>query len=174
METLEPASITEAQAKDHETSRGTTIAIIPCTNQKSDEPGPARDVWFGTHFQLTLMHAEEFYDVVYIMSFKYGMITPDFVIEPYDMNIHFEPLPMRVRWKRMVMQQLQDMVQKHHPTVVGLYVGKADQDWLTKAFNGRGAIVLVPWAGLGTGQRQEAAYGGANPFLVDGKDVRYE
>lgn len=152
----------------------TTLAIIPCTNQKSDEPGPAREVWIGGHFQLTLMHVEEFFDEVRIMSFKYGMITPDQVIEPYDMNIHMEPLPVRVRWKRMVMQQIQDLVETYQPSVVGLYVGKADQDWLIKTFGGRGAKVIIPWAGKGTGQRQEAAYGGANPFIIDGQDIRPE
>jgi hypothetical protein len=151
-----------------------SVAIIPCTSQKADEPGPAKEVWIGTHFQLTLMHVEEWYDKIYIMSFKYGLITPDTVIEPYDLNIHFEPAPVRMRWKRMVMGQIVDVCEEQEkPFVVGLYVGKDDQPWLMKAFGGRGASrVLIPWAGKGTGQRQEAAYAGENPFLVDGKDVR--
>jgi hypothetical protein len=152
-----------------------TLALIPCTSQKADEPGPAREVWIGAHFQLTLMHAEEFYDEIRIMSFKYGLITPDFVIEPYDTNIHMEPLAERVRWKRMVMRQIIETVNEIKPGIVGLYVGKADQDWLMKAFGGRGVQhVLLPWAGLGTGRRQEAAYGGANPFEVNGIDLRKE
>lgn len=154
--------------------RLSTLAIIPCTNQKSEEPGPAREVWVGIHFQLTLMHAEEFYDRTLIMSFKYGFITPDTVIEPYDMNIHYEPLTVRVKWKRMVMEQLRQECEPEAPGIVGLYVGKTDVDWLNKAFLGRGTQhVILPWAGLGTGQRQEAAYGGANPFMRDGKDLRW-
>jgi hypothetical protein len=152
----------------------TTLAIIPCTNQKSEEAGPAREVWVGVHFQLTLMYAEEFFDETRIMSFKYGMIRPDDVIEPYDMNIHYEPLAVRVRWKRLVMGHCVQLVEEYKPNVVGLFVGKADQDWLKKTFTGRGARVIVPWAGLGTGQRQEAAYGGLNPFIVDGVDIRKE
>jgi hypothetical protein len=151
-----------------------TLAIIPCTNQKSDEPGPAREVWTGVHFQLTLLHAEEFYDRTLIMSFKYGLITPDEVIEPYDMNIHFEPLKVRVAWKRMMMQHIQRECE-NPPGILGLYVGKTDVDWLSKAFLGRGTKKIIqPWAGLGTGQRQEAAYGGTNPFIIDGTDIREE
>jgi hypothetical protein len=152
-----------------------TLAIIPCTSQKADEPGPARDVWTGVHFQLTLMHAEEFYDRTVIMSFKYGLITPDDLIEPYDMNIHKEPLKVRVQWKRMMMQHIQREMSGEldpKPGIVGLYVGGIDVDWLYKAFTGRGARVIQPWKGLGTGQRQEAAYGGTSPFVIDGLDIR--
>lgn len=153
-----------------------TVAIIPCMNQKSDEPGPAREVWVGHHFQATLMHVEEFYDQVFIISFKYGLITPDTIIEPYDINIHFEPWDVRVKWKRMVIQQVKDFLIEQQPGIVGLYSGKEDADWLSKKINQNAPDVLctTPWRGKGVGQRIEEAYEGTNPFIIEGKDIRKE
>ena len=145
-----------------------TVAIIPCTGQKDDNPGPAKEVWIGHHFQLPLLHAEEWYDRILIMSFKYGMITPETEIEPYDRNIHDEPMGERMKWRRMVMHQIAEICEENPPGVVGLYVGKRDVSWLAKAFKGRaGAHIILPWSGMGIGQRIEAAYLGDNPFEVD-------
>jgi hypothetical protein len=153
-----------------------TLAIIPCTSQKAEEPGPAKEVWVGHHFQATLMHVEEFFDEVRIMSFKYGMIPPDFIIEPYDVNIHFEPWEVRVRWKRLILRHVQELMDELKPGIVGLYVGKADAPWLAKKLTQANpdVVIITPWAGKGIGERIEQAYEGISPFIVDGEDIRAE
>jgi len=149
-----------------------TVALIPCTNQKSENPGPAREVWVGHHFQTMLMHAEEFYDVTYIMSFKYGLITPDQHIEPYDTNIHKEPLVEQIKWRRMLTKQLIELCMDP-PHVVGIYVGKADADWIEDFLFRNGVVhVIQPWRGMGIGDRIQACFEATNPFEVDGVDVR--
>jgi len=121
-----------------------------------------------------LMHAEEFYDVTYIMSFKYGLITPDQIIEPYDTNIHKEPLVEQIKWRRMLTKQLQEMCLKP-PHVVGIYVGKADADWIEDFLKRNGIVhVIQPWRGMGIGDRIQACFEATNPFMVGEVDVRHE
>ena len=147
---------------------GNTIAIIPCTNQKSDIPGPAKEVWQGSHFQLTLAHAEVFYDKVYVMSFKYGMIDPDMEIEPYDINIKFANARQRLEWWWRVRDDIKRIVTEDDPELVAVYTGNFDRERIMREFVRNGfRNVIVPWEHNTIGQRMQAVYDGDPPFDKD-------
>lgn len=144
---------------------GNTVAIIPCTNQKSDIAGPAREVWQGTHFQLTLAHAEVFYDKVYVMSYKYGMIEPDFAIEPYDLNIKYANAKQKLEWWWKVREDIAKIAKEDGPDLIAVYTGNFERDRLVREFARNGIRnVIIPWEEKTIGQRMQAVYDGEPPF----------
>lgn len=145
---------------------GETVAIIPCTNQKSAVPGPAREVWQGGHFQLILAHAEMFYDKVYILSFKYGLIEPDFEIEPYDINIQYSSAVDKLKWWWLVKDHIKKLVETK-PGLVAVYTGyhAYERKRMMREFVKNGfRNVIVPFDGATIGQRMQRVYDGDAPF----------
>ncbi len=145
-----------------------SIAIIPCTVQKSEVGGPAREVWVGGHFQLTLAYTEYFFDQIYIMSYKYGLIPPDYHIEPYDIDMRIEKAAERIRWWYMLREHIEELVEREKPNLVALFTGSFERSRIIREFIRNGCPnVIVPWEGLGTGERQSAVYDGIPPFDYD-------
>jgi hypothetical protein len=141
-----------------------TVAIVPCTSQKTEVGGRARDVWHGPHFELILAHAEIFYDKVYIMSYKYGLIEPDFVIEPYDLDMRTAPTGEKLKWWWKMKQDIKALCETD-PILIGLYTGDFERDRIIREFLRNGVEqIIVPFEGLGIGQRQAAVYDLEPPF----------
>lgn len=141
-----------------------TIAIIPCTNQKSEVSGPARDVWIGNHFQLVLAHAEMFYDEVLIMSYKYGLIGPDFKIDPYDVDMRYSKAAERIKWWFMLKQQIIEL-SKSKPLLVGLYTGSFERERIMREFVRNDVKqIILPFEGLKVGERMSRVYDCIPPF----------
>jgi hypothetical protein len=144
-----------------------TLAIIPCTGQKSDEAsGPAEEIWIGSHFQLVLAHVEMFYDEVLVLSYKYGLISPKKVIESYDIDMRIAKARDKIRWWFMVKQQIDGLARgETPPALVALYTGHFERDRIIREFVKEGVNqVIVPFEGKGIGQRQQAVYDCEPPF----------
>jgi hypothetical protein len=145
-------------------SDGMSVAIIPCTNQKSDVAGPAREVWAGAHFQLVLAHAEIHFDWTYVMSYKYGLITPDQLIEPYDLNIKNAAMREKLEWWLKLRTHIAEAAATK-PRIVGVFTGNFERDRFIREWVRNGVRnVLVPWQGLGIGQRIQQVYDGISPY----------
>lgn len=144
-----------------------TYAIIPCTNQKAAEPGPAREVWSGAHFQLVLAHAEMFYDKVFVLSYKYGLIPPEMEIEPYDINLRYSSAADKLKWWSSVRKQIAVLVEQK-PLLVALYTGNFERDRIIREFVRCGhREVIIPWANLAHGQRMQKVYDCDPPFDLE-------
>lgn len=157
-----------ARVEESHERKKPTVAIIPCTNQKSATGGPAREVWSGAHFQLVLAHAEHFYDRVFVMSYKYGFILPETVIEPYDINIKNEPAAARLKWWYMLREQIHELVKRENPLLVSLYTGNFERDRIIREFVRAGLQeVITPWPHASIGQRMQLVYDAEPPFLLE-------
>ncbi len=144
-----------------------TVAIIPCTNQKTDTPGKAREVWKGGHFQLTLAHAERYYTDVIIMSYKYGFITPEEIIEPYDIDIQLAPAQDKLTWWWLVRVHIKELIETN-PDLVAIYTGMFDHDRIVREFiRNEFDQVITPWEGLRVGERMQIVYDDIPPFDPD-------
>jgi hypothetical protein len=148
---------------------GYSLAIIPCTGQKSDdEEAPAEEIWVGNHFQLTLAHAEMNYDKVLVLSYKYGLISPQQVIQTYDIDLRNAKARERIRWWFMLKQQIDDLCRTNPPKLVAMYTGHFERDRIIREFVKENVKqVIVPWEGLGIGLRQQAVYDNEPPFDPD-------
>ena len=144
-----------------------TIAIIPCTNQKSKVAGPAHEVWQGAHFQLTLYHAQKWYDKVLIMSYKYGLIPPDFFIEPYDIDLQFASASEKLEWWWAVKDQIKELV-ADEPKLIGIHTGDFERKRFIREFVRNGfRTITIPWEGVPIGERMQMVYDDIPPFDLD-------
>lgn len=143
---------------------GETVAIIPCTNQKSDTRGPAREVWVGGHFQLILAHTEMFYDKILVMSYKYGLISPDFEIDPYDVDMRTSKAGDRLRWWFMMKGHIKTLAETE-PLLVALYTGMYERERIMREFvTNKVPQIILPFEGLKVGDRMSKVYDCEPPF----------
>lgn len=141
-----------------------TVAIIPCTNQKAEVAGTPREIWTGTHFQLVLAHAEMFYDRVMVMSYKYGFIDMDFMVEPYDFDVRTASVSEKLKWWFKVRQDIHDLADAK-PLLIALYTGDFERERIIREFQRCGMNqIILPFEGLGIGQRQQAVYDCVEPY----------
>lgn len=69
------------------------ILLIQCSDLKNPGKGPARDIYAGPLTLLSIKYAELKGLKPLILSGKYGIITPDTIIESYDLRIKVYPGP---------------------------------------------------------------------------------
>jgi hypothetical protein len=135
-----------------------TLIIIPCGKTKvwdkspNTSPTEAKDVYTGLPFQLSRWYAEKNASYWLILSAKYGLIRPDFLI-PENYNVSFnDPETEPVTWE-YVMDQVAGMDLDRFETVIGLGGGKY-REILSQAFGNR--TVEFPFAGLPIGKMNQA------------------
>ena len=129
------------------------LVVIPCgrmkiwARQPHRGPTPARDAYMSEYFQTNGAFAERFGSRWVILSDKFGFIDPGFVIPgPYEVTfanpasgpISFEALRAQVGARGLT----------RFATVIGLG-GRVHRDATKYAFEGTGASVRFPFAGLG-------------------------
>lgn len=64
-----------------------TCIVIPCCKPKLSHPAPAQDLYLSHVFKRCKRIAVECEVDWYIFSAKYGLITPETVIEPYELTL---------------------------------------------------------------------------------------
>ena len=68
--------------------RQRTIVLISCVKKKASQPRPARELYISDLFRKSLKYAQSLSpDAIYILSAKYGLLSLDTVIEPYDVTL---------------------------------------------------------------------------------------
>jgi hypothetical protein len=68
-------------------ARPKTLLITSCSATKLDHPAPAKQLYCGDIFKKSLQLAQQNGWDVRIVSAKHGMVTPDTVLEPYDLKM---------------------------------------------------------------------------------------
>ena len=88
--------------RDSESSTA-TIALIGCGRRKRSHAAPARELYTGSLFQACRDWAETHADAYWIASSKHMIVTPDQVIEPYDLSLRDLDADTR-RWRTRQIQ----------------------------------------------------------------------
>lgn len=64
------------------------IIFISCVKQKRNSPCRAKDMYISALFKKMYRYARSLNpDSLYILSAKYGVLSPNDVIEPYDVTL---------------------------------------------------------------------------------------
>ena len=70
-----------------------SLAIINCACKKQKYPcGPREMYWPSTLFKVRMLFIEPRYDNWVVISSKYGVVTQDMIIEPYDLYLGSDAL----------------------------------------------------------------------------------
>lgn len=85
------------------------IVFISCVKKKSDKPSKARYLYTSPLFKKMLAYAESLNpSKIYILSAKYGVVSPDDVISPYEATLGNMNVRARKTWARKVLTQLKN------------------------------------------------------------------
>jgi hypothetical protein len=104
----QPAPQLPTRPRPTETQSGRTIVLISCSASKADRPAPAEDLYQGTLFKAAIAWArEQNPDAIHILSAKHHLVSPDEVIEPYDLTLNDMPADALRRWSDTVLEQLE-------------------------------------------------------------------
>jgi methionyl-tRNA formyltransferase len=66
-----------------------TLGLVSCAKSKRSYPCTAKEMYQPSDlFRKAYGYAVKRYDLVAILSAKYGLLLPDEVIEPYDLTLN--------------------------------------------------------------------------------------
>lgn len=88
------------------------IALISCGKQKLAGTYPAKELYVSPLFRFAYTHAVRYFDKVFILSAKYGLLCPDTEIADYDVTLTGMRQAERQRWAEGVLLQIKECVRE--------------------------------------------------------------
>ncbi len=86
---------------------GAPVVLISCVKSKRDRPCRAADMYVSTLFRKMKAYADSLKPRrIYILSAKYGLLSPDDLIEPYEKTLKAMKSPERKAWASGVLSAL--------------------------------------------------------------------
>jgi hypothetical protein len=147
----------------------TTVILVGCVKTKVAGTHPAKSLYASPLFNGRRGYAEATGSPWFILSARYGLVSPDAEIESYDDTLKTKSREQRRTWSEAVLARL-DRELPRSATSVEIHAGKEYRDFgLVEGLERRGLNVAVPLRHLGMGQ-QVAWYRSvaANPELARG------
>jgi hypothetical protein len=133
-------------------SRMKKIGLISCSKKKRDGPGPAYHVYSAsTLFSKAFEYAVRNYDVIYILSAKYGVIIPSMWIAPYDETLSKMTPSERMRWSEEVVSKFRFTAPSNAQFF--FHAGKLYREHVIPRLERRGFECHTPLEGMGIGQQ---------------------
>ena len=75
------------------------ICIVSCVKSKKKGIHKAKDLYGSSLFKKSMKYADRICDETYILSAKYGLISPEKKIKSYDVSIGTIPWQEKWKWK---------------------------------------------------------------------------
>lgn len=134
------------------------IGLVSCTKLKLDSAAPARELYQPSDlFRKAFAYAEAHYDKVFILSAKYGLVSPGKILEPYDESLNDMGKQQRDYWAWKVYNQLVERgLLFPGSTEIYFHAGRKYRDRLIELIEKywRGIELKTPLEGLGIGQQK--------------------
>lgn len=86
------------------------VFLITCTKAKADKPLPAKDLYISNTFILSRKIAEKYGDIWFIISAKHGLLNPEKIISPYDLDIQTLSKTNQNQWADKIAYSLSCLV----------------------------------------------------------------
>ena len=84
------------------------IALIACVKTKSPLPAPARVLYTSQLFKKSVEWAEINCDDWFVLSAKYGLVSPNTRLRPYDKTLKSATKRHKVVWAKKVFTQIKE------------------------------------------------------------------
>ena len=99
------------------------IVLISCVSKKRAVKSKAPDLYISTLFKLSLQYARKLKpDAIFILSAKYGLVSLNEEIEPYNVTLNMMSAKERKEWADKVIEQLimcADLQEDHFTILAG-------------------------------------------------------
>jgi hypothetical protein len=127
------------------------IALVACVSKKRTRPSSAQDLYISDWFRKASTYARRVASEWYILSAKYGLVSPDTTIEPYDETLNRMPAAARRAWARRVLKELGQVLRPGDHVVI--LAGMRYRENLVGPIQQMGCSVEIPMEGLGIGKQ---------------------
>lgn len=125
------------------------IVLISCASQKLKKQTKARELYVSILFKLNLKYAEKLTpDHIFILSAKYGLVTLDQEIEPYDQTLNMMSSSEVKKWANQILDQLREYCSTEETEFVFLAGERYRKHLLPHLKN-----IQIPLQGLGIGKQ---------------------
>jgi hypothetical protein len=82
------------------------IALVSCSGPKLSHAAPARSLYASPLFQRASAYAARHFERWFILSGKYGLVEPEAIIAPYDVDVTHFTAAQRRSWARQIAEQI--------------------------------------------------------------------
>jgi len=130
---------------------GKKVALVSCVSKKDDKPRPAKDLYQSHWFKKASAYAKQIGDEWYILSAKYGLLSPKTIISPYDITLNNMKTQERKLWARNVIDQLKTIVSPGDEII--FLAGTKYRENLIAPLNIIGVQISIPMKGLRIGEQ---------------------
>jgi hypothetical protein len=127
------------------------FALISCTKLKKDYPCSANEMYLESHlFKKAVQYInKQDYEDWFILSAKYGLLSKETIIDPYDLTLNKMDSKERKEWSKRVFEQLVNS----KPVQLDFYAGKKYREYLIPLFEYAGIKCEVPLERKGIGMQ---------------------
>jgi cytoplasmic iron level regulating protein YaaA (DUF328/UPF0246 family) len=105
-------------------------------------------------FRKAYSYASKHYNLVAILSAKYGLLFPDDEIEPYNLTLNDMPLKEVKKWSDSVFTQMNDRLNLRDYNKVFFHAGKRYRQFLIPKLEKIDVRCEVPLKNLGIGKQK--------------------
>lgn len=127
------------------------IYLVACGKRKRKYTTVAKDMYTSVLFRLINENIAD--KVWYILSAKHGLLTPDTVIDPYNLSLGEIQVEDRLLWGERC---IEDLLSYHrHDFEVVILAGKMYRKYITPSLERHYISYTIPLDGLGIGKQQK-------------------
>lgn len=130
------------------------VGLISCVSRKRAFATEAWCLYDSPLFAKARQYVEKLCDRWYILSAKYGLITPHQIIEPYEETLKTKPRMAREGWAIKVWEQLRPLLTQGDHVVV--LAGVRYREFLVPLIVEHGCTVDVPLEGKSIGRQLQS------------------
>ena len=128
-----------------------TIALVSCVKKKKAVRCPAQDLYDSDLFRKMRCYAKQHSDRWFILSAKYGLLSPETEIEPYERTLNTMRVHDRREWADKVYAQMREHGLLHSGVSFLWLAGNKYKEHLADLLSD--CSQEDPLAGKGIGQR---------------------
>jgi uncharacterized protein DUF6884 len=115
----------EASAEAPTTPSRARVAIVGCPKSDDHGAGQARSLHPNELFVRRVRHVEALGVPWFVASCRHGLVRPDEVVSPDDIDLADQPVPYRTSWAGFVAESLRQAVGDLGGSTVELHAGEA-------------------------------------------------
>ncbi len=127
------------------------VFLVSCVGLKRTEPTKARDLYYSPWFIKARGYVESTDAPWYILSAKYGLVSPDQIIAPYNETLAGLRATQRRHWAQNILSQLTLTLTPNQSVII--LAGEHYREFLIPTLVSRGISVSVPMKHLGIGEQ---------------------
>lgn len=127
------------------------ICLVACSRTKASHSGAARALYTSPLFKKASEYASHEFDKWFILSAKYGLLSPETLVRPYDKTLNSLTHVQRLNWSKAVFRSLQKILIPGDE--ITFVAGQNYREFLVPLLEAAGYRITVPLAGKSIGNQ---------------------